>query len=186
MTSLVLIDTPGHVDFSAEMERSLQVLDYAILVINGSEGVKGHTLTLWRLLKAYNIPTFIFVNKMDMPDCNKHNILHELRQRLCSGIFDFSQSSNLSDNYEDIALSAGEYENFKYVFDDFLEQAIVFYTYYGRSIRWGQLLAVSPLWIIYNLLLPVPSIGGILTEVINIVSVCLALYRYRKSGFIAA
>lgn len=56
----------------------------------------------------------------------------------------------------------------------------------GRSIRWGQLLAVSPLWIIYNLLLPVPSIGGILTEVINIVSVCLALYRYRKSGFIAA
>jgi len=170
-----LIDTPGHVDFSAEMERSLQVLDYAILVINGSEGVKGHTLTLWRLLKAYNIPTFIFVNKMDMHDCNKHNILHELRQRLCSGIFDFSQSSNLSDNYEDIALSAGEYENFKYVFDDFLEQdtislknisvliknRIIFPCYFGSALK---LLGIEELLQgIYNysfVQYPTESFGG--------------------------
>ena len=62
---IILLDTPGHVDFSAEMERTLQVLDYAVLVISGPDGVQGHTVTLWRLLKQYQIPTFIFVNKMD-------------------------------------------------------------------------------------------------------------------------
>ena len=62
---VTLLDTPGHVDFSAEMERTLQVLDYAILVINGADGVQGHTRTLWSLLKRYEIPTFLFVNKMD-------------------------------------------------------------------------------------------------------------------------
>lgn len=62
---VTLLDTPGHVDFSAEMERTLSVLDYAILVINGADGVQGHTRTLWRLLKHYNIPVFLFVNKMD-------------------------------------------------------------------------------------------------------------------------
>ena len=62
---VTLLDTPGHVDFSAEMERTLQVLDYAILVINGADGVQGHTQTLWRLLTQYKIPTFLFVNKMD-------------------------------------------------------------------------------------------------------------------------
>jgi small GTP-binding protein len=61
-----LLDTPGHVDFSAEMERTLQVLDYAILVISGTDGVQGHTRTLWRLLRHYQIPTFLFVNKMDL------------------------------------------------------------------------------------------------------------------------
>lgn len=62
---VTLLDTPGHVDFSAEMERTLQVLDYAILVINGMDGVQSHTMTLWRLLERYQIPTFLFVNKMD-------------------------------------------------------------------------------------------------------------------------
>ena len=62
---ITLLDTPGHVDFSAEMERTLQVLDYAILVINGADGVQGHTMTLWRLLARYQIPTFLFINKMD-------------------------------------------------------------------------------------------------------------------------
>ena len=62
---ITLLDTPGHVDFSAEMERTLQVLDYAILVINGADGVQGHTVTLWKLLKRYQVPVFIFVNKMD-------------------------------------------------------------------------------------------------------------------------
>ena len=65
---ITLLDTPGHVDFSAEMERTLQVLDYAILVINGADGVQGHTMTLWRLLARYQIPTFLFINKMDQ-DC---------------------------------------------------------------------------------------------------------------------
>ena len=65
---LVLLDTPGHVDFSAEMERTLSVLDYAVLVVSGSEGVQGHTETLWKLLDKYQVPTFIFVNKMDMPN----------------------------------------------------------------------------------------------------------------------
>lgn len=64
---ITILDTPGHVDFSAEMERTLQVLDYAILVISGTDGVQGHTRTLWRLLRHYNIPTFLFVNKMDSP-----------------------------------------------------------------------------------------------------------------------
>lgn len=68
---ITLLDTPGHVDFSAEMERTLQVLDYAILVINGMDGVQSHTDTLWKLLKRYEIPTFIFVNKMDMDGSDK-------------------------------------------------------------------------------------------------------------------
>ena len=68
---LTILDTPGHVDFSAEMERTLQVLDYAILVISGTDGVQGHTRTLWRLLRHYNIPTFLFVNKMDLPGADK-------------------------------------------------------------------------------------------------------------------
>ena len=66
-TKVTLLDTPGHVDFSAEMERTLQVLDCAILVISGADGVQGHTMTLWKLLKRYQVPVFIFVNKMDQP-----------------------------------------------------------------------------------------------------------------------
>lgn len=69
--NMTLLDTPGHVDFSAEMERTLQVLDYGILVVSGSDGVQGHTETLWKLLKRYNIPTFIFVNKMDLAGSDK-------------------------------------------------------------------------------------------------------------------
>ena len=72
---LTLLDTPGHVDFSAEMERTLQVLDYAILVISGADGVQGHTLTLWSLLKRYEIPTFLFINKMDQNGTDKTALL---------------------------------------------------------------------------------------------------------------
>ena len=71
---LTLLDTPGHVDFSAEMERTLRVLDYAILVISGSDGVQGHVKTLWKLLERYEIPVFLFINKMDQPDTNKEEI----------------------------------------------------------------------------------------------------------------
>ncbi len=93
-TSMTLLDTPGHVDFSAEMERTLQVLDYAILVINGADGVQGHTETLWRLLKRYQIPTFLFVNKMDQPGTDKEALLTNIRKRLDSAVVDFTDVSD--------------------------------------------------------------------------------------------
>ena len=86
--SLTLLDTPGHVDFSAEMERTLQVLDYAILVISGADGVQGHTKTLWQLLTHYRIPTFIFVNKMDQPGTNRARLLEQLNNLLSSSVID--------------------------------------------------------------------------------------------------
>lgn len=89
-TKITLLDTPGHVDFSAEMERTLQVLDYAILVVSGSEGVQGHTETLWKLLNKYNIPTFIFVNKMDIPGTNKEFALTNIRNKFGDGVIDLS------------------------------------------------------------------------------------------------
>ena len=88
-TEFTLLDTPGHVDFSAEMERTLSVLDYAILVVSASDGIQGHTKTLWRLLSRYHIPTFIFVNKMDMPGVNKALLLEQLKNGLSSSIIDF-------------------------------------------------------------------------------------------------
>ena len=89
-TKVTLLDTPGHVDFSAEMERTLQVLDYAILVISGSDGVQGHTETLWRLLKSHGIPTFLFVNKMDIQGSNRKAMMEELKNRLDDGCVDFN------------------------------------------------------------------------------------------------
>ncbi len=88
--SVTLLDTPGHVDFSAEMERTLQVLDYAILVISGADGVQGHTKTLWHLLKHYRIPTFLFVNKMDQQGTNKQALMEQLRTMLSDSVVDFS------------------------------------------------------------------------------------------------
>ena len=85
---IILMDTPGHVDFSAEMERTLQVLDYAVLVISGTDGVQSHTETLWRLLQRYGIPTFVFVNKMDLAGADKPVLLRELQRRLSSGCVD--------------------------------------------------------------------------------------------------
>jgi small GTP-binding protein len=94
--AITLLDTPGHVDFSAEMERTLQVLDYAILVISGSDGVQGHTETLWRLLARYNIPTFIFINKMDLERTDRSTLMGELKRLLHAGCIDFSEDK---DNY---------------------------------------------------------------------------------------
>ena len=91
--SVTLLDTPGHVDFSAEMERTLQVLDYAILVISGADGVQGHTKTLWHLLKHYRIPTFLFVNKMDQQGTNKQALMEQLRTMLSDSVVDFSVST---------------------------------------------------------------------------------------------
>ena len=89
-TAVTLLDTPGHVDFSAEMERTLQVLDYAVLVINGADGVQGHTETLWRLLKRYRIPVFLFVNKMDQPGTDREALLSGLKRCLDSAVTDFT------------------------------------------------------------------------------------------------
>jgi len=97
-TNVTLLDTPGHVDFSAEMERTLQVLDYAILVINGADGVQGHTETLWRLLKRYHIPVFLFVNKMDQPGTDKEALLANIRKRLDSAVVDFTDVETESGN----------------------------------------------------------------------------------------
>ena len=89
-TQVTLLDTPGHVDFSPEMERTLQVLDYAILVISGADGVQGHTRTLWNLLRRYEIPTFVFVNKMDQEGTDAKVLLQELKNVLEEGCVDFS------------------------------------------------------------------------------------------------
>lgn len=88
-TQITLLDTPGHVDFSTEMERTLQVLDYAILVISGADGVQGHTKTLWRLLATYGIPVFIFINKMDQNGTNREHLLIDLKKQLGDGCIDF-------------------------------------------------------------------------------------------------
>ena len=87
---LTLLDTPGHVDFSAEAERALQVLDYAVLVVSGTDGVQAHTETLWKLLARYRVPTFVFVNKMDLPGADAAVRLRELRGRFGDGCVDFS------------------------------------------------------------------------------------------------
>ncbi|MBQ7739825.1 MAG: TetM/TetW/TetO/TetS family tetracycline resistance ribosomal protection protein [Eubacterium sp.] len=89
-TEFTLLDTPGHVDFSAETERTLQVLDYAILVISGASGIQSHTRTLWELLKKYRVPCFIFVNKMDLDSANKELIMSALKEKLSDGCVDFS------------------------------------------------------------------------------------------------
>ena len=103
---VTLLDTPGHVDFSAEMERTLQVLDYAILVINGADGVQGHTQTLWRLLTQYKIPTFLFVNKMDQEGTDRERLLEELKKKLSGCCVDFSGELECSG-----AEAAGKKEN---------------------------------------------------------------------------
>ena len=101
-TAVTLLDTPGHVDFSTETERTLQVLDYAVLVISGTDGVQSHTETLWRLLRRYHIPTFVFVNKMDLPGPGRDEILDQLNHRLGDGFVDFG--ADPADRDEALAL----------------------------------------------------------------------------------
>ena len=102
---LTLLDTPGHVDFSAEMERVLQVLDYAVLVISGTDGVQGHTVTLWRLLKRYNVPVFLFINKMDREGTDRNALMAELKGRLDEGCTDIEAiRENDPDRLESLAV----------------------------------------------------------------------------------
>ena len=101
-TDVTLLDTPGHVDFSTETERTLQVLDYAVLVVSGTDGVQSHTETLWRLLRRYRVPTFVFVNKMDLPGMERQELLAQLNRRLGEGFVDFGAEQ--ADRDEALAL----------------------------------------------------------------------------------
>ena len=101
---VVLLDTPGHVDFSAEMERTLQILDYAVLIIGGTDGVQGHVETLWRLLRQYKIPVFLFINKMDQDGANSAEILKEIQDRLDEKCIDFTASQPQEEFMENLAM----------------------------------------------------------------------------------
>ena len=105
-TVITLLDTPGHVDFSSEAERTMGVLDYAVLVINGSDGVQGHTMTLWRLLKRYGVPVFLFVNKMDLSGTDRAALLKDLRAKLDDGCVDVGDGTD--DAWQEEAAMADE------------------------------------------------------------------------------
>lgn len=139
---VVLIDTPGHVDFSTEMERVLSVLDVAILLVSGSSGVQSHTKTLWSLLNSYRIPTFIFVNKMDMPDVDKSKILSDIKSSLSDNVIDFSNT--LGDSFfENIATASEDllssYLNTGAISQDEIKEAIserlLFPVFFGSALK---------------------------------------------------
>lgn len=109
-TEFTLLDTPGHVDFSAETERTLQVLDYAVLVISATDGIQSHTQTLWKLLSKYNIPCFIFINKIDLDGTDRMRVMAELKAKLSDGCVDFN-NSNPTELYENLALCDEELLN---------------------------------------------------------------------------
>ncbi len=116
---VTLLDTPGHVDFSAEMERTLGVLDYAVLVISGLDGVQNHTETLWKLLKHYNIPTFIFVNKMDITAKTKDELIADIKRKLSSNCIDFTDNTSDEAFYENVAVCNDD------MMEEFLEKTTV-------------------------------------------------------------
>lgn len=139
---VTLVDTPGHVDFSAEMERTLQILDYAVLVISGADGVQSHTRTLWKLFARYEIPVFLFVNKMDQNGTDRETLMAELKAQLSEGCIDFGEEGS-NEFYESIALQKEE------LLEEFLEkesisrgeiqQAVarreVFPCYFGSALK---------------------------------------------------
>lgn len=127
-TEVTILDTPGHVDFSAETERTLQVLDYAVLVISATDGVQSHTATLWKLLSKYDVPCFIFVNKMDLPDVDRRMIMAQLKSKLSDGCVDFG-CPDKEELWENIALCdealLGEYDESGKLDDDSINKAIM-------------------------------------------------------------
>ncbi|MBE5974084.1 MAG: GTP-binding protein [Paenibacillaceae bacterium] len=123
---ITLLDTPGHVDFSAEMERTLRVLDYAILVISGADGVQGHTRTLWRLLSMYQIPVYLFINKMDQPAADQDRLMSEVKKQLHDSCIDFSLY-NTDGFYDQLAMCSES------MMDEYLETGLVS----GDQIRQG-------------------------------------------------
>ena len=136
---VTLLDTPGHVDFSAEAERVLWVLDYAILVISGTDGVQSHTVTLWKLLKKHQIPVFIFVNKMDISEKSREEVMENLRAELSGGCVDFSDSNFMEEvavNDEELMESFLETEVLS---DDDIQSAIferkVFPCFFGSALK---------------------------------------------------
>lgn len=129
---MILIDTPGHVDFSAEMERTLSVLDMAILLISGPAGIQAHTKTLWSLLKFYRIPTVIFVNKMDMEGANKLSILHELNSKLSKNIVCFSDN-NEDELFENIASTNEELMN-EFLENDSISMENISNSFFNREL----------------------------------------------------
>ena len=137
-----LLDTPGHVDFSAEMERTLRVLDYAILVISGADGVQGHTRTLWRLLKTYQIPVFLFINKMDQITADRDQLLKQLKEQLDDSCIDFSLSGT-DYFYDQLAMCSEDmledYLDGGLVSNDKIRQGIkdriVFPCYFGSALK---------------------------------------------------
>ena len=138
---LTLLDTPGHVDFSAEMERTLQVLDCAILVISGADGVQAHTRTLWRLLARYEVPVFLFVNKMDQEGTNRAAVMAQLRRQLGGGCLDFgAPQEELEENLATCDEGVLEqYLETGYVDEDtvrcLVAQRKVFPCYFGSALR---------------------------------------------------
>ena len=138
---LILMDTPGHVDFSAEMERSLQVLDYAILVISGTDGVQAHTETLWHLLERYRVPTFLFINKMDLPGAERTEVLKDLKKRLSDACIPLDTRS--AEENEELAMCSeelmGEFLESGALSDPALARAIaqrkLFPCFFGSALR---------------------------------------------------
>lgn len=127
-----LLDTPGHVDFSAETERTLQVLDYAVLVISAANGIQSHTQTLWKLLSKYNVPCFIFVNKMDLNDTEKEHILKELKTKFSDGCIDFS-NDNSTQFFESTALCDEQLLN-QYYEKETIQKADIIHCIKNRKI----------------------------------------------------
>ncbi len=141
--NITLLDTPGHADFSAEMERALQVLDYAILVINAADGVQGHTKTLWRLLQRYQIPTFLFVNKMDLNRASQEEVIKDLNMQLSDGCLEFHEDISEKSFLENLVVFdealLDKYVEGKKIMEEDIAQLIssrkIFPCYFGSALK---------------------------------------------------
>ena len=188
---VTLLDTPGHVDFSAEMERTLQVLDYAILVINGMDGVQSHTMTLWRLLERYQIPTFLFVNKMDQNGTDHDALLADLKAHLHENCVDFGK---IQENDEENTLTPDQMENIAVCDETLLEK----YLALGELFRFPPTIFVhNPTLDNFKNLFNLAGATGIpmsryflnslivtvLTVILNVIITIMAAYVFSKKKF---